>query len=193
MTEPGETNALVAYGFPTGTLSVRYLGLPLISRKLRLRVRATYDQTACSIQILGGESIVVCRQIAVVASVIYGSANFWMSTFILPKEYIKRIDCVPGSCGLETRMLLAKLRAHGIMFACQKWREDSGWEILLSGTEYSTWVFFCYCFLIMLRCGLNGVDNITFTTKASGLFKNRLLTHGSGNSFWTSKPKLSNS
>lgn len=76
MTEPGETNALVAYGFPTGTLSVRYLGLPLISRKLRLRVRATYDQTACSIQILGGESIVVCRQIAVVASVIYGSANF---------------------------------------------------------------------------------------------------------------------
>lgn len=31
-----ETNAISAYGFPTGSLPIRYLGLPLMSRKLRI-------------------------------------------------------------------------------------------------------------------------------------------------------------
>lgn len=34
--DPSESNALAAYGFPTGTFPVKYLGLPLMSRKLRI-------------------------------------------------------------------------------------------------------------------------------------------------------------
>lgn len=71
-------------------MHVRYLGMPLMSRKLRSQSMSHYDQTACSIQFLGDESIIVCRQIAV--------------------DRFSR--CVPGSCGLDTQILLAELKSH---------------------------------------------------------------------------------
>lgn len=90
---PSEANDISAYGFPTGTLPVRYMGLPLMSRKLRvseyepLMIKITSRFQSWAVKVLS-----FAGRLQLIASVIYGTVNFWMSTFILPKGCIKRIE-----------------------------------------------------------------------------------------------------
>lgn len=88
-----ETNALVAYGFPTGTLPVRYLGLPLMSRKLRIsEYEPLITRITSRFQSWSVKALSFAGRLQLIGSVIYGTVNFWMSTFILPKGCLKRIE-----------------------------------------------------------------------------------------------------
>lgn len=81
------------FPFGTGTLPVRYLGLPLLSKRMsitdytplleRIRKRIT-SWTARSLSFAG--------RLQLIGSVIHSITSFWMSAFRLPKQCIAEID-----------------------------------------------------------------------------------------------------
>ena len=82
-----------AYGFPLGTLPIRYLGLPLMSRKLRI---ADYgpllDKLSARFRSWVLKSMSFAGRAQLISSVIFGLINFWMSTFLLPKGCIQKLE-----------------------------------------------------------------------------------------------------
>lgn len=90
---PTDMTMIAAYGFPNGTLHVRYLGLPLMSRKLHIseysplleKIKAKFNGWAV-------KSLSFAGRAQLISSVIYGTVNFWMSSFMLPKGYIRKIE-----------------------------------------------------------------------------------------------------
>lgn len=84
---------LTHFPLESGTLPVRYLGLPPLTKRMtvndynplveRVRTRLT-SWTARHLSIAG--------RLQLVASVIHSLVNFWMSVFRLPKQCIKEID-----------------------------------------------------------------------------------------------------
>ncbi|KAG7579142.1 Reverse transcriptase domain [Arabidopsis thaliana x Arabidopsis arenosa] len=90
-----ECNATVAYGFPLGTLPIRYLGLPLMCRKLRIaEYEPLLEKITNKFRSWATKCLSFAGRIQLIASVIFGSINFWMSTFVLPKGCIKKIECL---------------------------------------------------------------------------------------------------
>ncbi|XP_013658178.1 uncharacterized protein LOC125595072 [Brassica napus] len=88
-----ETADLASLGFSLGSLPVRYLGLPLMHRKLRIcDYRPLMDQlkrrfsswTSCALSFAGRRQLL--------NTVIAGTLNFWFSSFVLPKGCIKSIE-----------------------------------------------------------------------------------------------------
>ncbi|KAJ4910603.1 Uncharacterized protein Rs2_05224 [Raphanus sativus] len=88
-----ETSAVAAYGFTKGTFPVRYLGLPLITRKLKISeyapliARLTKCFNAWSVKLLS-----FAGRLQLLKTVIFGIISFWVSAFILPKGCIKNIE-----------------------------------------------------------------------------------------------------
>lgn len=90
-----ESNTIARYGFPLGSLPIRYLGLPLMSRKLRI---AEYEPLLEKLSTRFRSWAVKCLSFAgrvqLIASVISGTMNFWISTFLLPKGCVKKIEAL---------------------------------------------------------------------------------------------------
>lgn len=82
-----------AYGFPAGTFPIRYLGLPLMCRKLRI---ADYgpllEKLSARLRSWVSKALSFAGRTQLISSVIFGLINFWMSTFLLPKGCIKKIE-----------------------------------------------------------------------------------------------------
>lgn len=88
-----ETNDISAYGFTAGSLPVRYLGLPLMSRKLRIaEYEPLINKLLARFRSWSVKALSFAGRLQLIATVIYGTVNFWMSVFILPKGCIKRIE-----------------------------------------------------------------------------------------------------
>ncbi|KAG7537157.1 Reverse transcriptase zinc-binding domain [Arabidopsis suecica] len=88
-----ESTNLAAYDFPVGTLPIRYLGLPLMSRKLRVaEYEPLLEKISKRFRSWAIKSLSFAGRVQLIASVIYESINFWMSTFLLPKSCIKKIE-----------------------------------------------------------------------------------------------------
>ncbi|KAG7551859.1 Endonuclease/exonuclease/phosphatase superfamily [Arabidopsis thaliana x Arabidopsis arenosa] len=95
---PNETSAITSYGFPSASLPVRYLGLPLMSRKLRVNEYSPLlDKISYKFRAWAVKSLSFAGRAQLIASVIYGTINFWMSTFVLPKGCIKKIESMCSS------------------------------------------------------------------------------------------------
>lgn len=88
-----ETTAISSYGFTTGSLPVRYLGLPLMSRKLRV---SEYEPLLDKIhpRFVGWavKKLSYAGRLQLISSVISGTVIFWITTFILPKSCIRQIE-----------------------------------------------------------------------------------------------------
>lgn len=88
-----ESSALMGYGFPSGSFPIRYLGLPLMSRKLKiseyvpLMTKITKCFQAWSVKLLS-----FAGRLQLLKTVIFGIINFWFSAFMLPKGCIKNIE-----------------------------------------------------------------------------------------------------
>lgn len=88
-----ETTDLTSLGFTLGSMPVRYLGLPLMHRKLRiseyrpLLVKISGHFTAWS-----SRKLSYAGRAELVKSVIYGTINFWTSAFVLPKGCLQQIQ-----------------------------------------------------------------------------------------------------
>lgn len=88
-----ESRVISDYGFPCGAFPVRYLGLPLMSRKLRINEYAPLlEKIKNRFRAWAVQSLSFAGRTQLIASVIYGTVNFWISTFMLPKGCIKMIE-----------------------------------------------------------------------------------------------------
>ncbi|KAL0884326.1 hypothetical protein Bca101_008307 [Brassica carinata] len=88
-----ESQAIASYGFPIGNLPIRYLGLPLMSRKLKI---SEYDPLMSKIiksfQAWSVKLLSFAGRLQLLKTVIFGLVNFWVSAFMLPKGCIAAIE-----------------------------------------------------------------------------------------------------
>ena len=88
-----ETLAIAQYGFNSGSLPIRYLGLPLMSHKLRI---SEYDplmhKLISKFRSWAIKTLTFAGRLLLLSTVIAGIVNFWISTFRLPKGCIRKID-----------------------------------------------------------------------------------------------------
>ena len=88
-----ETAAITSYGFPSGQLPIRYLGMPLMCRKLKISEYAPLmTKLTASFQSWSVKLLSFAGRLQLLKTVIFGTVNFWMSAFILPKGCIKLIE-----------------------------------------------------------------------------------------------------
>lgn len=88
-----ELLAIANYGFPSASLPIRYLGLPLMCRKLKVseysplleKIKGRFLSWVVN-------SLSFAGRLQLIASVITGTVVFWMSTFKLPKSCIREIE-----------------------------------------------------------------------------------------------------
>ncbi|XP_024004020.1 uncharacterized protein LOC112081493 [Eutrema salsugineum] len=90
---PDEAESLNMFGFRKGSLPIRYLGLPLLHRKLR---KSDYspltDKIAAKFKVWTVRSLSFACRLQLITSVIYSLVNFWFSAFSLPKGCLKVIE-----------------------------------------------------------------------------------------------------
>ncbi|XP_024004813.1 uncharacterized protein LOC112081968 [Eutrema salsugineum] len=90
---PDEAESLNMFGFRSGSLPIRYLGLPLLHRKLR---KADYspltDKIAAKFNGWTVRALSFAGRLQLITSVIYSLVNFWCSAFSLPKGCLKDIE-----------------------------------------------------------------------------------------------------
>ncbi|KAG2281931.1 hypothetical protein Bca52824_053151 [Brassica carinata] len=90
-----ESNAIVGYGFSTGKLPIRYLGLPLMSRKLKIsEYSPLLAKITKSFKSWSAKLLSFAGRLQLLKTVIFGTVNFWISAFILPKGCIKEIESI---------------------------------------------------------------------------------------------------
>ncbi|KAG2300270.1 hypothetical protein Bca52824_036742 [Brassica carinata] len=88
-----ESLAISQYGFANGKLPIRYLGLPLMSRRLKISEYADLlDKITRKFKAWGTKTLSFVGHLELIRTVIYGLVNFWISTFILPKCCLRRIE-----------------------------------------------------------------------------------------------------
>lgn len=88
-----ESCELTGLGFSLGSLPVRYLGLPLMHRKLRIcDYRPLIDQLKARFTSWTSRALSYAGRRELLASVIHGTINFWFSSFILPKGCVREIE-----------------------------------------------------------------------------------------------------
>lgn len=80
-----EAHSTASFGFPTGSLPVRYLRLYLMSRKLKIaEYEPLLDKIRTTFKAWAVKSLSFASRVQLIAMVIYGSVNCWSSTFSLP-------------------------------------------------------------------------------------------------------------
>ncbi|KAG7536677.1 Reverse transcriptase domain [Arabidopsis suecica] len=88
-----KSSAIARHGFPVAALPIRYLGLPLMHRKLKIcEYEPLLDQLIGKFRGWAMKSLSFAGRTQLFSSVISGTVNFWISAFILPKTCIKKIE-----------------------------------------------------------------------------------------------------
>ena len=82
-----------ATGFQIGHLPVRYLGVPLITRRLTLGdCSMLIDKITARIQCWITKYLTYAGRLQLIKSVLYSIQSYWCRQFILPKGVIKRVN-----------------------------------------------------------------------------------------------------
>lgn len=82
--DPRESTEIANLGFSIGSLPIRYLGLPLMSRKLRVsEYSPLIDKMVKKFKSWAVSSLSYAGRLLLIKSVIYGLVKFWCSAFIL--------------------------------------------------------------------------------------------------------------
>ncbi|KAG7600321.1 Reverse transcriptase zinc-binding domain [Arabidopsis suecica] len=88
-----ETSTIAHYGFSQASLPIRYLGLPLMCRKLKISEYAPLvEKVKKRFSSWAVKSLSFAGRLQLIASVITGLVVFWISTFKLPKGCIREIE-----------------------------------------------------------------------------------------------------
>ncbi|KAG7585557.1 Reverse transcriptase domain [Arabidopsis thaliana x Arabidopsis arenosa] len=88
-----ESATIANYGFPHASLPIRYLGLPLMCRKLTVseyaplvnKIKGKFNSWAV-------KSLSYAGRLQLIATVITGTVVFWISTFKIPRGCIREIE-----------------------------------------------------------------------------------------------------
>ncbi|CAA7013109.1 unnamed protein product [Microthlaspi erraticum] len=90
---PEEDEALSIFGFRKGSLPIRYLGLPLLHRKLwKSDYSPLTDKIKGKFNHWTVKGLSFAGRLQLISSVIYSLVNFWFSAFTLPKGCLKDIE-----------------------------------------------------------------------------------------------------
>ncbi|XP_019266923.1 PREDICTED: uncharacterized protein LOC109244316 [Nicotiana attenuata] len=93
MDEESKQAIVKATGFSVGTLPMRYLGLPLTSKKWsKVECHQLLDKITTNIQTGYAKLLSYAGRLQVINSVLFAVYNFWGAVFILPQSVIKAID-----------------------------------------------------------------------------------------------------
>ncbi|XP_010418651.1 PREDICTED: uncharacterized protein LOC104704229 [Camelina sativa] len=88
-----ESNQIASLGFNLGSLPIRYLGLPLMHRKLRIAdYRPLIESVTAKFSSWSVRALSYAGRKELISTVIYGTVTFWVSAFILPKGCLKTIE-----------------------------------------------------------------------------------------------------
>lgn len=90
-----ESFAISEFGFPIGTLPIRYLGLPLMSRKLRIsEYEPLLEKLTSRFRSWAVKRLSFAGRVQLISSVISGLVTFWISTFLLPQGCLRKIEAL---------------------------------------------------------------------------------------------------
>ena len=79
-------------GFKLGSLPVRYLGVPLVTRRLLVRdCEPLVEKITARIMCWSANLLSYARRLQLIKSVLFSLQNFWCRIFLLPKGVMKRI------------------------------------------------------------------------------------------------------
>lgn len=93
-----ETGAIqFSTGMPLGSLPIRYLGVPLVTKKLSLlNCEVLLQQIKSKFSSWSSKALSFAGRLLLIKTVIAGINTFWCSTFILPKACVTRINSLCG-------------------------------------------------------------------------------------------------
>lgn len=93
--EDMQQKILAINGFVVGSLPFKYLGVPLVSRKLTAKLcRPLIDKIVSKITHWTTKLLSYADKQHLVMSVIFNVTNYWMQVFPMPKCVIKHIEVV---------------------------------------------------------------------------------------------------
>lgn len=86
------------FNMEVGVLPVRYLGLPLLTKRMgKLDYQPLIKKIKQCISLWTNRLLSMAERLQLIKSVLLSIANFWMSAFCLPGECLKEIDSL--CCG----------------------------------------------------------------------------------------------
>ncbi|CAA7040466.1 unnamed protein product [Microthlaspi erraticum] len=168
-------------GMPEGTLPVRYLGVPLCTKKLSIaNCEILIQQVKYRVTSWSALSLSFVGRLVLIKTVIAGIITFWSSAFILPKACIKKINSLCSA-------YLWKGSIEGHHSARVAWstvttpKEEGGLGI----KDLTTWNKACCLKLIWLLFFQSGSIWVAWYTKE--------ILQGNVHNFWTVRPHRDNS
>lgn len=168
-------------GMPQGTLPVRYLGVPLCTKKLSLvNCEGLIQQVKRKFNSWSARTLSFAGRLLLIKTVVAGITNFWCSSFVLPKACIKRINSL---CWVF--LWKGNIEEHHTARVSWETVIKSKKERGLGVRDLTKWNKACMLKLIWLlffRAGSIWV----------GWFKDTVL-NGELNSLWTVQPSSRNS
>ncbi|CAA7020699.1 unnamed protein product [Microthlaspi erraticum] len=168
-------------GMPQGTLPVRYLGVPLCSKKLSMaNCEILIQQVKMRLTSWSSKSLSFAGRLLLIKTVIAGISTFWCSSFVLPKACIKRINSL-CSIFLWQGNLEAHHSARVSWDTVTKTKEAGGLGI----RDLVVWNKACCLKLIWLIFFQSGSVWVAW-------FRTEIL-QGNLSNFWTVKPNQRNS
>lgn len=87
-----EASSIASFGFPSGTLPIRYLDLPLMTKLIIAEYDPLLNKITNRFRVWVAKTLSFAGRVQLIASIIYGAANFWCSTFLLPQGCLKNIE-----------------------------------------------------------------------------------------------------
>lgn len=169
----------VSTGMPSGTLPIRYLGVPLCTKKLTLQnCEPLIHQVKRRFTSWSAKTLSFAGRLMLIKTVVAGITTFWSAAFILPKACISRINSLCG-CFLWKGNLESHHSARVAWSEVTKTKEEGGLGIrdLKRWNKASCMKFI---WLLFFRHGSLWV----------AWFKREILKDDISN-FWTVKPNQS--
>lgn len=135
--QPDIEQILSQCGLTQGTLPIRYLGVPLCTKKLSLaNCEPLIQQVKSKINSWTAKTLSFAGRLLLINTVIAGISNFWCATFAIPKSASKLYTlCVVRIYGKEPRKEITQQKWHGRRLPWQRMKADSESETWLRGTE----------------------------------------------------------
>lgn len=154
---------LASFPFSTGSLPVRYLGLPLLTKRMTVNdYLPLVEKVRKKMSSWTGRLLSQAGRLQLIKSVITSLANFWMAAFRLPSSCLKEIESLCSAylwSGTELKTTKAKVSWEDICYP----KEEGGlglrplkelnkvyglkliWRLM---AETSLWVCWVQCYLI---------------------------------------------
>ena len=112
-------------GFKLGVLPVRYLGVPLITRRLSAKdCMALVDSITARVQHWATKFLSYAGRYQLIQSVIFSIENYWCRHFLLPKSVLKKINQICSTFFWKDKSKSSKGARVNWQFICNPKEED---------------------------------------------------------------------